>query len=304
MRLVKKDLADKPAILSHADTVAALHRIHQQGNGASISEKYYQDPYHEEGKRQMRVRDKLNEFYLHKCAYCETLCKAEIEHYRPKKAVKDPQANNGYYWLCYEWSNLIPSCHDCNTSGGKGNQFPVKGTRLLTPSMLPDGTLDLSKSVAGQSPLIDEQPYLLHPELDEPDGYLGVQLDPKGEGIQLKGIDGLNQRGDQTIAICNLNRIDLQMKRLTTLKSFIKEINTVFLMYMKGLLLPEHFSRELFDVFRRMDVAKVSPKKEHTLLRQYVMATEKQFAAVVIPCLKSNQQQLIMMAFSAYWNQR
>ena len=49
----------------------------------------------------------------------------------------------GYYWLAYNYKNLLPSCIDCNrpykgNSGGilvgKWNQFPVKGFRALHPN--------------------------------------------------------------------------------------------------------------------------------------------------------------------------
>jgi hypothetical protein len=40
----------------------------------------------------------------------------------------------GYYWLAYEWTNLLPSCYDCNSfrrhgtmkaGPGKNERFPV-----------------------------------------------------------------------------------------------------------------------------------------------------------------------------------
>lgn len=100
MRLVKRDLNDKPTILTDEATLEALRDLVTNADPSFISEKFYQDPYTDEyGKRQMRVRDKLNEYYLGKCAYCERDCKAEIEHYRPKKRVAEDRAHPGYYWL-------------------------------------------------------------------------------------------------------------------------------------------------------------------------------------------------------------
>jgi hypothetical protein len=66
-----------------------------------------------------------------KCTYCETFIKdfqrGDIEHYRPKLAVTDekdqpimvdygngPEDHHGYYWLCYDQENLLPSCTTCN----------------------------------------------------------------------------------------------------------------------------------------------------------------------------------------------
>jgi hypothetical protein len=69
--------------------------------------------------------------YNKKCAYCEERIKTYIEHYRPKGSVQGSR-HGGYYWLCYEWSNLLPACHECNKfGGGKGTQFPV-GNKHLT----------------------------------------------------------------------------------------------------------------------------------------------------------------------------
>ena len=69
--------------------------------------------------------------FFGKCAYCESLITnnqpGDVDHYRPKGRVMD--ANNkpvmittalgenphpGYYWLAYQFSNLLPSCIDCN----------------------------------------------------------------------------------------------------------------------------------------------------------------------------------------------
>src|SRR5262249_50347678 len=94
-----------------------------------------------------------------KCAYCEGALAADqpgdVEHYRPKGRIKDDAGkivtvlidgeeveHPGYWWLAYEWTNLLPSCIDCNRArghgdddeeAGKGEQFPVKGSRALRP---------------------------------------------------------------------------------------------------------------------------------------------------------------------------
>ncbi|MCL2135307.1 MAG: hypothetical protein FWH37_07125 [Candidatus Bathyarchaeota archaeon] len=58
------------------------------------------------------IRKKLGEMSFNKCAYCENVCTTiEIEHYRCQKNCPDK------VWL---WTNLLPSCHDCNTKKGGG----------------------------------------------------------------------------------------------------------------------------------------------------------------------------------------
>ncbi|MDY6994467.1 MAG: HNH endonuclease [Pseudomonadota bacterium] len=57
------------------------------------------------------VKSKLKKLYHDKCAYCESSMSDDIftvEHYRPKKG------SYSYYWLGYEWSNLLPVCEKCN----------------------------------------------------------------------------------------------------------------------------------------------------------------------------------------------
>ncbi|MGA0555738.1 hypothetical protein ACO2Q8_03735 [Larkinella sp. VNQ87] len=303
MRLVPKNLADQPAILTHQRTLDALEKLSQAADPSQIADNYYQDTYKDSEERtQSRVRDKLNEYYYHKCAYCESYCKAEIEHYRPKKTVKG--STSGYYWLCYEWSNLVPSCHDCNTAGGKGTQFPVAGIRVLAPAFGVDGKLDKSRSRASTAPLIDEKPYLLHPEIDEPIHYLGVAIDEKGEGLLLTGLDGANQRGEQTIRICNLNRNDLKLRRLQILDSLIKGINEVFAYLLEGTLPFDKLGNALQICFRQMDTEKANPKLEHTFLRRFAMANPANFDAVVLPLLEASQCPIVQEAFRVYYQER
>lgn len=301
MRLVKKDYHAKPAILISQATLDTLDDLVRNGDPTVIREDLYQDPYRDaEGKRQMRVRDELNKYYLHKCAYCETDCKAEIEHYRPKKRVTGGAPQSGYYWLCYEWSNLLPSCHDCNTAGGKGNQFPVRGVRVASPPLMANGQLDSNQVQADQSPLWDEQPYLLHPELDSPSLFLGVQTDPKGEGLQFYGLDGANQRGELTIQICNLNRKNLKINRLRTLNAFIKGINVVFGLLAAERLEAQHIEHALKIQFEQMDSDVQNIRLEHTLLRRFAIATVGQFSTLVLPLLELAQQPIVLAAFIKY----
>ena len=97
----------------------------------------------------------LKHFFNDKCAYCETNVKearqaGHAEHFRPKGGVKykeegrdtqttarvqDEQGQEidhpGYFWLAYNWKNLVPACEACNTGRGKKNQFPVQGHHVL-----------------------------------------------------------------------------------------------------------------------------------------------------------------------------
>lgn len=90
------------------------------------------------------VVEALRSMFNCKCAYCEFNYSAggpeDVEHFRPKGAVVIDGAMEtpGYYWLASEWTNLLPSCLDCNRARkklfidgtrritGKANHFPIK----------------------------------------------------------------------------------------------------------------------------------------------------------------------------------
>jgi len=168
MRHVKKNLEDIPPSLNSDEAQSDIEKIAFKDPEAKILDTIYKGSYKDaEGKSQSEVRDFLNKYYYGKCAYCEQTCKAEIEHYRPKKGVDEDKTHEGYYWLCYTWSNLIPSCRYCNTEGGKGNKFPIinNAKRVKNPP-LKSSKLDHEKCLVNKKPLKDEEPYLLHPEVD------------------------------------------------------------------------------------------------------------------------------------------
>lgn len=148
-------------------------------------------------------------FFHGKCVYCECYVKdfqhGDVEHYRPKKGVTDEndvpvvlqeadgtsESHPGYYWLAYDWRNLVLSCVDCNQPNtvdgqkvGKHNRFPVVGDHAATPEEVDD-----------------EEPLLLHPCVDEPSEHLevdiasGAMIDKTPQGKMSIDIFGLNVRG-------------------------------------------------------------------------------------------------------------
>lgn len=302
MRKVNKNLVDIPSDLRKPRVEKEWDEIAKTGNMNLIKERVYKGTYKDaRGKTQSSVRDKLNEFYHHKCGYCEQLCKAEIEHYRPKKGVTEDPAHPGYYWLCYEWSNLVPSCRYCNTEGGKGNQFPVRNTRVVGPQLLPDGNPDRSRYNAVDSPLIEEQPYLLHPEIDRPEIHLIFEISPPKDGILIKGRD-TEGRGNETIRICNLNRTDLKIARLTNVFSeYRTRIHDIFTFLSEGALPPENLPRALSIVFRSFDDDAANETKEHTLLRKYIVADTRHFETVFAPYIEAeDQREIAILAFRSF----
>jgi uncharacterized protein (TIGR02646 family) len=302
MRLVTKDLDNKPEIFEKQSTMDDWELIASTGDVSKIKDDVYKGSYKDaNGKTQSTVREKLNEFYFSKCAYCELLCKAEIEHYRPKKGVTEDTLHNGYYWLCYEWSNLVPSCRYCNTEGGKGNQFPIKGTRIKLPSFDVANKLDQNHAKANANILLSEQPYLLHPEIDNPVNYLNFKIDTHGEGIEIMGIDGANERGEQTIKICNLNRENLKFARKqNVVDKIVDAINTYFELWANDFLSIEDLPKALLLAFEQMTEQSKNIELEHHLLRNCIISDTNVFQRLITDLLPENQQIIVQEAFVEY----
>jgi uncharacterized protein (TIGR02646 family) len=144
------------------------------------------------------MRSILFDAFYGKCAYCEVEFRldqdGDIEHFRPKAGVLDEHDQRvehpGYYWLAYDWRNLLPSCSLCNRVRrkkdgrlvGKGERFPVKGQRATAP---------------GEE--ADEEPMFLHPVHDDPEPHF--RLDPE-TGV----LAGLTPKGWLCVELLDLNR--------------------------------------------------------------------------------------------------
>jgi uncharacterized protein (TIGR02646 family) len=75
-----------------------------------------------------------------KCCFCESkithISYGDVEHFRPKAGwVQANEALNkpGYYWLAYDWGNLLLSCQICNQRHKK-NYFPLTDTTTRATS--------------------------------------------------------------------------------------------------------------------------------------------------------------------------
>jgi len=99
-----------------------------------------------------------------KCAFCESkithIAYGDVEHFRPKAAVRQepggPLTRPGYYWLAYEWSNLLLSCQLCNQRH-KGNFFPLADSAARARSH----RADLGREAAMFINPVDDDPEML-----------------------------------------------------------------------------------------------------------------------------------------------
>ena len=135
-----------------------------------------------------------------KCCYCEGRSAhdpGEVEHYRPKGAIRqDKKAKAlypGYYWLVYAWENLYYSCRSCNLK--KASLFPLVDTKRRARSHHDNHSA--------------ERPLILDPG--------GVQDPRKHITFHDEMAMGVTRAGRITVEIIDLNGADLSEERLTRL---------------------------------------------------------------------------------------
>ncbi|MDP9645452.1 HNH endonuclease family protein [Paraburkholderia caledonica] len=145
------------------------------------------------------VKNALKAAQHNKCAYCEANfsgnASGDVEHFRPKAFSQQSKGAAklypGYYWLAYEWSNLLYACELCNR--------PVK--RNLFPLRDPNARARLSADdVSGETPLL---------------------IDPAGptnprEHIRFRKNKpyGITEKGRETVKTLGLDRSQLDDSRL------------------------------------------------------------------------------------------
>lgn len=313
MRFVTRQYNNKPRKLTLKSTMTAWNNIATTGNTGLIATSIYRDPYNTANGTASKVIDKLNSWYHYKCAYCERIYKLDVEHYRPKAEVRDEnnivvQVTNaagilvdhpGYYWLCYEWSNLIPSCISCNREGGKNSKFPTIHHYEYQPVFTPP-TLDYNSCLVSGNPLLTEQPYLLNPELDNPVGFFKFIIDPNKKGIRIEGNDA-NRRGELTADICKLNREEVKYDRV---HKVVLPIRKTMLSYVKmlatGRRTVAQFKSSVEELIQKLYDDSHDEKLDHTLLRNYIVRSRANFETIVIPFISVGERKILLEAFINY----
>ncbi|MGO8489910.1 hypothetical protein ACC757_24310 [Rhizobium ruizarguesonis] len=180
------------------------------------------------------VKQALEALFHGKCAYCETMYAAsmpvDVEHYRPKGAVAEDPEHEGYWWLAYNWENLLPSCGDCNRKRG---QIIVELSDNLaelaanTKKLIQSGKKDSFPIAAGGVRAVAEahefeleRPLLLNPCNDDPSLSLTYSFDPAHPiGLMLPiGEPADRERGAISIQAYGLNRLKLVQDRTRLLR--------------------------------------------------------------------------------------
>ena len=199
-----------------------------------------------------RMRDVIFDAFHGKCAYCEAKFvldqSGDVEHYRPKGQVSDenwqvvqlpgpsgqPKPHPGYYWLAYDWRNLLPSCARCNrptkTSEGvvvgKGTRFPVG-----------------KAWAADDAGIAGEEPRFLHPVLEDPGRHL--IFDP------VTGVVGWKtRRGRACVELLDLNREGLPEARRQAYTSAVSDAVAALVFLSEGNLAAVRQRVEDLDAYR------------------------------------------------------
>jgi len=154
-----------------------------------------------------KVKRALVEMHHGKCCYCESYVRhitpGTIDHYRPKAASQQSAGSSlirpGYYWLAYEWENLLFACPECNQT--KRNRFPIR-----------DAT---RRALSHLDSLAQEDALLINPAEDNPAELISFR-----EEFAFPVDDNL--RGHTTIEVLELNDrkdlVDRRREKIQTLR--------------------------------------------------------------------------------------
>ena len=166
-----------------------------------------------------KIEKALLSFFNGKCAFCEKFQEDEtskrsgkrvwqIEHYRPKAG------KNSYYWLGYECTNFLLSCHYCNFN--KNNSFEVVGDiRLKDTDFIENNEIDFSKCNIDNAIFKNETPLFVNPITHIPKNHFEFKADGT--------ITHKDEYGDKSIRIYNLDRDELNRAR----KKIVDDMRTL-----------------------------------------------------------------------------
>lgn len=147
------------------------------------------------GDRQREIGGILLAAQRGKCVFCESALTFSklyaVAHFRPHSnaIIQEETTPRHYYWLAFEWSNLLVLCVECHRL--RGNRWPING--------------DLAAVGMSGAELDREQPLVIDPYRDDPSKHFVA--DDSGRLI------GMTGAGQTTIEVFSLNRVSLVTER-------------------------------------------------------------------------------------------
>lgn len=214
-------------------------------------------------------REWLMEAFNGKCAFCESRMDAQqpgdVEHFRPKREVHNDDGGDaqfatstgtsrkhpGYFWLAYEWSNLLLACNTCNRSA-KRSFFPIE---------------NVAERASRPSAIAKEKALLINPREEDPAPFL--RFEDTGMVIPI------GPRGEKCEKMLNLNRDALVDERKQTYKNVkdsyekymsLKETDPESVLY-KTELEEYHVGKRKFAAQARVAIANARAELEKKLKR-------------------------------------
>jgi uncharacterized protein (TIGR02646 family) len=203
--MIRINRGSKPNFLESDDVDLAIEKAKNFYASKNRNQKRYSFPFI--NKIDKELRPILFELFHEKCGYCETKIDFHnigvVDRYRPYKGVRDQKEyfEDLYWWLTYNWENLIYSCKEC--SQYKSAYFPIEGKRALNK----------------KNSLEKEKPLLINPCLGEPNLYFSYDDDGN--------IYSEKDEGVQTIELLKLNRTNLIESRKLAKQEVIEIVERI-----------------------------------------------------------------------------
>lgn len=286
MRKVNRLSIAKPVELDSSDCRNHLNTVIAAPDINKISDDFYRGKkINPDKSEEFTVRDALKKLYKNKCAYCEKLSHApSIDHHRPKnKVLGSDRLNLGYYWLGYEWSNLLPCCTDCNSITTKGSRYPILGTRNNKPPSIGNPAItDFTLFAYNSSFNNTENPLLLHPEYCNPKNHF--KFDKQGKII------GKTQKGSETIKVLKLDNPDLNGWRRKIYNDHLAKLKNIIRKFFKPVnpITESQFEDFISDWVADLIDEAYNDALEYTLFRKFLLKEIEYFFILELDSIFQN----------------
>lgn len=203
--MIKVEKGKAPDYLQSESVDLAIEKLDEFYASPNRNQKRYHFPFNKEIDNELKKY--LHPVFHGKCGYCETKIEnpnaGTADRFRPHNGVRDKNDYHQdlYWWLTFEWDNLIYCCKTCNQY--KANYFPIRGKRAFSD----------------KDDLSGENKLLLNPCEDDPEKHFYYD--------EIGHICSDTDEGNQTIELLRLNRTSLVESRKAAKKEIIDIVENI-----------------------------------------------------------------------------